>query len=296
VRLSFGSRFLFLYLRKHAGGAAAPRRLRETDSMRRKATPQTLLQQQAIAAQATSTAEPERPEFVSEPAACEDIPATSDNHSLRDPLDVAPVVVPEASPFSSLAATLKGDRAAFLQVLDRAVDGGIAAAAGQALPEGAGDLSDESAVFQNIVVALVAGRSPLTAVVVGSALAARTVAHSLFQSEDEFDTAAAEALLLAWLDAARALLKLRGAEGLLRLVPAARNLARRAAAHRDVAPAVADAMRRVAARIADAEHSLTQAPRPLPQRKKDGWTTPEVFDTPKRVVIHGQMQLIFHER
>jgi hypothetical protein len=268
--------------------------------MDRKTTPRTLPQQEVTVAQAMSAAEPEKSEFISEPAACEDLPAISDNDRLNDPLDDAPaepvVVVPEASLFSSLAAELNGDRAAFLQVLDRAVDGGVASAARQALSGEAGDLSNESAAFQKIVVALIAGRSPLTAVVVGSALAARTVAHALFRSEDEFDAAAAEALLLAWLDAARALLKLRGAEGLLRLVPAARNLARRAAEHRDVAPAVADAMHRVAARIADAEHSLQQARRRLPQRREGERTTRGVFDMPRCVVIHGQIQLIFHAR
>jgi hypothetical protein len=255
-------------------------------------------EQAVTVVQASSAMEPEKPEFVSEPAAGEDLPAISDNDPVNGAPPEAVVVVPEPPLYSSLAAALKGDRAAFLQVLDRAVDGGVAPAARQALldEDEADDLADESATFQRIVVALVAGHSPLTAVVVGSALAARTVAHALFQSEDEFDAAAAEGLLLAWLDAAHALLKLRGAEGLLRLVPAARNLASRAAGQRDVAPAVADAMRRVAARIADTEHSLQQAPRPLRQRTEHERTTRGLFDMPRRVVIHGHMQLVFHAR
>jgi len=264
--------------------------------MRRKATLQTLPQDELSLAQAATADEQERPNSVCEQEACEDVAAASDN----DPADAAPaesVVLPEHSLFSSLAAALKGDRSVFLQLLDRAVDGGVAPAAKQALSDERGEPSDESAVFQKIVIALVAGHSPLTAIVVGSALAARTVAQALFAADDEFDPEAAEALLLAWLDAARALLKLRGADGLLRLVPAARNLARRAAGERNAAPAIADAMRRVAARLADTEHALAPAPpRPVLQRREQERTARAAFDLPRRIVIHGQMQLVFHAR
>lgn len=263
--------------------------------MRRKATLQPLPQEEMPLAHATAADEHETPQPVSEQVACEDVGAGSDNN----PPDVAPaepVVLPEQSLFSSLATALNGDRGVFLQVLDRAVDGAVAPAAKQALLDDEDDPSQESAAFQKIVIALVAGHSPLTAVVVGSALAARTVAHALFEAENAFDSAAAEALLLAWLDAARALLKLRGADGLLRLMPAARNLARRAAGHRDVAPVIADAMRRVAARIADAEHAPEQTPRRVPPRRDHERTAHITFDLPSRIVIHGQMQLVFHAR
>jgi hypothetical protein len=263
--------------------------------MRRKATLQTLPQEEMPPAQATATEEQETPQPVFEQPACDDVGVSSDDNP-ADAAPAEPVGLPEQSLFSSLATALNDDRSAFLQVLDRAVDGAVAPAAKQALSNEADDPSDESAAFQKIVIALVAGRSPLTAVVVGSALAARTVARALFQPEGEFDSAAAEALLLAWLDAARALLKLRGADGLLRLLPAARNLARRAAGHRDVAPVIADAMRRVAARIADAEHAPEQAARRVPQRRDDERTAHVAFDLPRRIVIRGQMQLIFHAR
>jgi hypothetical protein len=263
--------------------------------MRRKATLQTLPQEEMRLAHATAADEQETPQPVFDQPAGDDVGATSDNNPV-DPAPAEPVVLPEQSLFSSLATALNGDRSAFLQVLDRAVDGAVAPAAKQALLNDADDPSEESAAFQKIVIALVAGSSPLTAVVVGSALAARTVARALLQPEGAFDSAAAEALLLAWLDAARALLKLRGADGLLRLLPAARNLARRAAGHRDVAPVIADAMRRVAARIAEAEHAREQARRRVPQRRNHERTAHVACDLPRRIVIHGQMQLIFHAR
>lgn len=263
--------------------------------MRRKAILQTLPNQEATAVQAAAAEEPERQDLASEQAANEDLAMTSDDA----PSDGAPpdrLIVSEQSPFSSLAAALRGDRDTFLQVLDRVVEGGVPPAAQDALSQEAGEPSDESAAFERIVVTLVADRSPLTAVVIGSAFAARTVAHTLFQTDNDFDAAAAEALLAAWLDAARALLKLRGAEGLLRLVPAARNLARRAAGHRDVAPVIADAMRRVASRIAGAKQCLERAPRDLPRRREHERMRSGAFDLPRRIVIHGQMQLIFHAR
>jgi hypothetical protein len=264
--------------------------------MRRKAILQTLPNQEATLVLAVSAEEPERQDLGPEQAANEVLAVTSDDaRSLGAPAER--LVVSEQSLFSALAAALRDDRGAFLQVLDRVVDGGVPPAVREALAEDAGDPTDESAAFEKIIVALVADRSPLTAVVVGAAFAARIVAHALFQPENDFDTAAAEALLAAWLDAARALLKLRGAEGLLRLIPAARNLARRAAGHRDVAPAIADATRRVAARIADAEHSLERTPRHLPQRREQQERTATgAFDLPRRIVIRGQMQLIFEAR
>jgi hypothetical protein len=304
VRLSLGLQFLLLYERTHAGGATGLSQVSgEIDSMRRKATLQTLPEQGATVVAAASADEPESRDVASERAAAEAPAATGDNATSDEVDDAASdgapadcLIVSEQSLFSSLAAALRGDRSTFLQVLDRVVDGGVPPAARDAFSQQAGDASDESAAFEKIVAALVADRSPLTAVVVGSALAARTVAHALFQADNDFDTAAAEALLAAWLDAARALLKLRGAEGLLRLVPAARNLARRTAGRRDVAPAIADAMRRVVSRIGHAEHSLERTPRHLPQRREHERMRSGVFDLPRRIVIHGQMQLIFHPR
>jgi hypothetical protein len=296
VRLSLGVQFLLCCERKHAGGATDPSQVSgETDSMRRKAILQTLPNQEASVVQAASAEEPERQDFASEQAANEDLAVTNDDaRSLGAPAEQ--LIVSEQSLFSSLAAALRGDRGAFLQILDRVVDGGVPPAAQQALSEEAGEPADESAAFEKIIVALVADRSPLTAVVVGAAFAARIVAHALFPTENDFDAAAAEGLLAAWLDAARALLKLRGAEGLLRLVPAARNLARRAAGRRDVGPAIADAMRRVASRIAGAEPSPEPAPRHLPRRRERHRRGSDAFDLPRRIVIHGQMQLIFHAR
>jgi hypothetical protein len=261
--------------------------------MRRKATLQPLPQEEMVLAHATAAEEQATSESVCEQAACEAVAAISEDNP-SDATPAEPVVLPAQSQFSSLAAALNGDRRVFLQVLDRAVDGAVAPATKQALLDDEDDPSEESDAFQKIVIALVAGRSPLTALVVGSALAARTVAQALFRTEDAFDSAAAEALLLAWLNAARALLKLRGADGLLRLVPAARSLARRAAGRRDVAPAIADAMRRVAARIAETEQTLEQAR--VPQRRDRERTTHAAFDLPRRIVIHGHMQLIFHAR
>jgi hypothetical protein len=263
--------------------------------MRRKAILQTLPTQAATVVQAAPADEPESQDVGSEQAMVEDLAATSGN-AASDGAPADCLIVSEQSLFSSLAAALRGDRGTFLQVLDRVVDGGVPPAAQDALSQDAGDPSDESAAFEKIVAALVADRSPLTAVVVGSAFAARTVARVLFRTDNDFDTTAAEALLTAWLDAARALLKLRGAEGLLRLVPAARNLARRAAGHRDVAPVIADAMRRVASRIAGAEPSVEQTPRHVPERREHERTRSGAFGLPRRIVIHGQMQLIFHPR
>jgi hypothetical protein len=259
-----------------------------------KATLQTLPNQtDAVVHAASPPAEqPEGQNISSEQAAGEDLAAKSDD-GLADRAPAERSTLPKHSRFSSLAAALRSDRGTFLQVLDHAVDGAVPAAADDGSEE-SDDSLDESAAFEKIVAALVADDAATTAVVVGAALAARTVARALLQTEGDFDGAAAEALLAAWLDAARALLRVRGIEGLLRLVPAARNLARRAAEHREVAPAIADAMRRVAARIADAEHSLGPTPRRLSQRQEREQMRVGAFALPRCIVIRGQLQLVFH--
>jgi hypothetical protein len=155
---------------------------------------------------------------------------------------------------------------------------------------------DEDEAFESLVAAVVEDRTPRTAIFVGAALAARTVARALFSAEDGFGPVEGEALLAAWLRAAHAVEKLRGVDGLLRLMPAARNLARRAAGRGELTPAIADAMHRVAERIADPEQSLGQTPRGSPRRVERERMGSGAFDLPRRVVIRGQLQLTFHAR
>ena len=247
----------------------------------------------AVHAASPSTEKPAWQEISSEQTAAEELAAPGQG-GLADHASSKSPAAPEPSRPASLAAALRSDRSTFLEVLDHAVGGGVARAVARDHSEqSVASSDDEGAVFERIMASLVADRAALIAVVVGAALAARTVAHVMFRTENDFDPAAAEALLAAWLNAARALLRLRGTEGLLRLVPAARNLARRAAEHPDVAPAIAEAMRRVAARIADAEHSLRPAPRHSPQRRERE-RIGEAFMLPRRIVIRGQLQLEFH--
>jgi hypothetical protein len=238
--------------------------------------------------------DPERQVAPSQRTAGEYLAETRETCLVDDAAAQSPTVL-EPPLFLSLAAALAGDRGAFLEALDHAVDGGVLPEA-RDLPAEGGDPSDESAVFDEIVAAFVVDRAPPSAVVVAAALAARTVSLALLSTEHDVNTAVAEALLAAWVDAAHAVWRLRGADGLMRLVPAARNLARRAVERGELTPTIADAMRRVAARIADAEHSLGQTPRRLPQRQERERMGGGAFDLPRRVVIRGELQLTFHAR
>jgi hypothetical protein len=156
--------FLHPHQRKHAGGATDRSQVSgETDSMRRKASLQTLPNQEAIVVQTASAQEPERPDCASEQAVDNDLAVTSDN-ARSDDVPADQLIVSEPSLFSSLADALGDDRGAFLQVLDRVVDGGIPPAVQDALAEEGGDPTDESVAFEKIIVGPVADRSPLTAV------------------------------------------------------------------------------------------------------------------------------------
>jgi hypothetical protein len=79
----------------------------------------------------------------------------------------------------------------------------------------------------------------------------------LVRAENAFDPVDGEALLLAWLDTARAIFAARGSEGLRRLLPTARLVASKCAG-RESAPEIAASLTRVAARIA-ADISLERA-------------------------------------
>jgi hypothetical protein len=199
-------------------------------------------------------------------------------------------------PLSPLAAALRGDRGAFIEILLRGLGDGVLPDAVRDLLQQGDDGFDEEEAFESLVATIIEDRTPVAVVFVSAALAARTVAQSLFSSAEDFGCAEGEALLSAWFGAARAVERLRGAEGLLRLMPAARNLARRAAGRGELAPEIADAMRRVATRIADAEHSPGRTPRRLPQRRERERMESGGCDLPRRFVIRGQLQLTFHAR
>src|SRR5208283_4743673 len=117
--------------------------------------------------------------------------------------------------------------------------------------------------------------------------AARTVARPLFQTDNALGAADAELLLFAWLEAARAVLAARGCEGLLRLMPAARNLSHRMAGQEARAETIADAIRRVASRIANAENALERMERRSPQSRIREREARGAHQPSKRVVVRG---------
>jgi len=158
---------------------------------------------------------------------------------------------------SSVAGTMCADRGEFLQSLCQAVDADISPAARRGFRQGGDPSNNESTAFERLVAVAVDAARPQTAAEICAALAARTVARSLVRAENAFDTAAGEALLLAWLDTARAIVAARGSEGLRRLLPTARLVASKCAG-RESAPEIAASLSRVAARIA-ADTSLERA-------------------------------------
>lgn len=158
------------------------------------------------------------------------------------------------STLSSVAAAMTGDLAIFLLILGRAIDADIFPAARRSLHRGGAPTFDEGAALERLVAVAIAvaveEAKPSAAATICAALAARTVARSLLRTEGVIGMADGEALLAAWLDAARAVAAARGCDGLRRLLPTARHLARRTAGRGEPAAEIATTMRRVAARIA----------------------------------------------
>jgi hypothetical protein len=188
------------------------------------------------------------------------------------------------APLSSVAAALTGDRDAFLQVLSRAVEADPAPAVRRSLYRASLLASDETAAFERLVAVAIAEAKPITAATICAALAARTVAQSLLEAEGSLGLADREGLLAAWLDAAHAVAAVRGPDGLLRLMPTARKLARRTAGGGEPATEIAITMRRVAARIA-ADSSIGSAARASPNRREDERMRRGISDSPRRFGI-----------
>jgi hypothetical protein len=196
---------------------------------------------------------------------------------------------------SSIAAAMTGDRAIFLQILSRAVDADISPAARRSLQRGSNPASDEAAAFERLVAVAIDEAKPSTATTICAALAARTVARSLLDAERVFGMAEGEAMLSGWLDTARAVAAARGSDGLLRLLPTARKLARRTTGRSEPAAEIATTMRRVAARIA-ADLSLDREVHGPPEGRENDRMLGGMPDFPRRIVIQGQVEFTFHTR
>jgi len=199
------------------------------------------------------------------------------------------------STLSSVAAAMTGDRAIFLRILSRTVDADNSPAVRRSLHREGNPASDEAAAFERLVAVAVDEVKPSTAATICAALAARTVARSLLRAEGVFGTSDGEALLAAWLDAARAVAAARGSDGLRRLLPTARLLARRTAGRGEPAAEIATTMRRIAARIA-ADPSLGRAFNDPPEGYEHDRMLRGMSGPPRRIVIHGPVEITFPAR
>jgi hypothetical protein len=198
----------------------------------------------------------------------------------------APDVPIGESALSSVAAAMTSGRTKFLQILSRAVDADISPAVRRSLHRASNPASDEAAAFEWLVDHAVEEAKPSAAATICAALAARTVARTLLRTDDVFALADVEALLAGWLDAARAVAAARGTEGLCRLLPAARQLARRTAGRGERAAEIAAAMRRVAGRIA-AGPSFGRTVGVPPQGREHDRTSGGIADPPPRFAIQS---------
>jgi hypothetical protein len=140
--------------------------------------------------------------------------------------------------------------------------------------------------FDRLVDIAITEAKPSTAATICAALAARTVARTLLRADDVFALADGEALLAAWCDAARAIVAARGADGLRRLLPAARQLARRTAGLGERAAEIAAATRRVAGRIA-ADPSLGRTVG-VPRKGREQDRMPSGIGGPRSAAIHSR--------
>jgi hypothetical protein len=196
---------------------------------------------------------------------------------------------------SFIAAAMTGDRAIFLQLLSRAVDGNISPTARRSLHREGNPTFDEASAFERLVAVVVVEAKPTSAATICAALAARTVAQSLLDTERVFGMADGEALLAAWLDTARAVAAARGSDGLLRLLPTARKLARRTTGRGEPAAEIATTMRRVAARIATDPPLDRAVPNP-PEGREYNRMLGGMSAPPRRIVMQGQVEFTFHTR
>jgi hypothetical protein len=150
---------------------------------------------------------------------------------------------------SSVAAGLTGDRDVFLQTLWRALEAHAPPVMRRSLYRASRSTSNEAAAFERIAAIAITEMKPDTAATICAALAARTVAQSVFDADGDLGVGDSGALLAAWLEAAKAVAAVRGCDGLLRLMPTARKLAHRVAEDGEAATDIAAMVRRVAARI-----------------------------------------------
>jgi hypothetical protein len=135
----------------------------------------------------------------------------------------------------------------FFEVLNNIVDDEVVSAARADLRQPQTS-EDEAAALDALVLNAVCETTPAAAATIAAALAARTFAGTVFGSR-ALQQLESEALVGAWIETARAIVDVRGPEGLMRLLPAARRLALRSLEKEEPVAAIADAMRRVAARI-----------------------------------------------
>jgi hypothetical protein len=193
-----------------------------------------------------------------------------------------------------VAAALTEDRATFLRTLGDAVDAQLSPAARRALLHG-GDPALGDATTAERIAAIVSDDPEWPAAAVCGALAARGVARALQHTERALDLTERETLLTGWLDAAQSLGAARGPEGLRMLLPIARLLARKTAGRGETVANIATAVRHVAARIA-ADPTLGPAlgasgAGHVRQQMRRGPSGP-----PRRIVLHGPVEIAFHAR
>jgi len=253
--------------------------------------------------QATIGAEAEAPpQAKADESFANDIPSTDDLDAAIEPPvssyepDLAPAdSAGEAasSEMGSVAAALVGDRTLFLQVVTGAIGPNIAPALQRALRRAADPASDELMAFERLATVAIDEGTRAVAAIICAALAARTTTQLLRHST--LDAADAESLAEAWLDAANQVSGARGSEGLRLLLPMASLLARKAEERGEPVPEIANALRRIAPRLA-ADPALARAlGRSSPNDRRDrlprGMSGP-----PRRIVIQGPVEIRFHAR
>jgi hypothetical protein len=198
------------------------------------------------------------------------------------------------SPLLSIAAVLMGDRLTFIDTLSRTVEQEITPSIFRRFRHTAQSASDEAATFARLAVIAIGGTRPPVATAICVALAARTAGLFAQSANGAADAGNATELLTAWLETARAMSAARGLDGLRRLLPTARLLARKSAERGDSGIEIAATMHRIAARIV-AESSLERVfDLGAAQREPD--STEQGMVGSHCTVSQSPMELIVHPR
>jgi hypothetical protein len=200
----------------------------------------------------------------------------------------------DESSLSSVAAFLMEDCPTFIDSLSRAVEPDVAPAILRKLRRTAHSASSEAAAFERLAAVTIHDAKPDAAAKICAALAARTAGLAARRANRASGPIDAVELFTAWLETARAMIAARGREGLHRLLPTARLVARKSAERGDSAVEIAATMRRIAARIL-AELSLEHAFDLAAEQQERDLTERRTL-SPRSNLKHSPVQMTLHPR